>query len=298
MSSNTSTSSALTDYINIVDQAQSVELSQALQQLNNNPQELANFLQKSKANFTNEVYTQKDNTITKIYGDLKNASDSNNSMLAYNLRNQEVLKLENQLYQDKKQEAQTVVENKNNRERQFEINQWEIGNRLDTLFIFQQLFIIMATIVILIFFNKRGIIPNGLLYGISGVLIALVALSAIYRYRYTRVMRDQRFWNRRVFPGYQTPIAGAAGCPTGGSILSDLTSDASNLYSSAVAGISSGISSVESGVSGLGSDISSVYSSATSDLSQAVSATGQALSSSLSPSQNSQQTSSTSTNSN
>ena len=235
--------SGLNQFIEQSNQAQAIELSNALQQLNNNPEQLSKFLEDSKSGFLNEVATQKENTIQKIYGDMKKSSSMNNTMLGYHLRNQQLLKAEDTIYQDKRKDAQQALYDKSNNARQFEINQWEIGNRLDTLFVFQQIFIVIATIIILRFFNIKGFIPKSIYYTIIGILIVIVILSVIYRYRYTRVLRNQRYWNRRVFPGYNIQPSSSEKC--NGGIMSGLE----NIYDSTKSGISTMYSDASSAVS-------------------------------------------------
>jgi hypothetical protein len=55
-------------------QYQDIELSNALQQLRNDPVSLQQFLQNAQTNLYTDVIAQKDGAFQKIYGDLQRAS--------------------------------------------------------------------------------------------------------------------------------------------------------------------------------------------------------------------------------
>ena len=89
--------------------------------------------------------------------------------------------------------------------RQFEVNEWTSGNKLDTLFFFQLLFISLMILAPIFYYHRLGIIPGGAFYGIVSLIVLALLLTIIIRSRYTEVIRDYRFWNRRRFPTLPAP---------------------------------------------------------------------------------------------
>jgi hypothetical protein len=83
--------------------------------------------------------------------------------------------------------------------RQNEINQWTANNKLDTLFVYQQLLIILCTTIILVYFLKRGLISTTVFFMIVGILALILVFTIVNRAQYTNEIRHTRFWNKRVF---------------------------------------------------------------------------------------------------
>ena len=83
--------------------------------------------------------------------------------------------------------------------RQIEVNEWSYNNKMDTLFIFQILFISLLFASILIALNKQGIVGAPFVW-YSVIVVALIdVIIVINRSIYTNNWRDQRFWNKRQF---------------------------------------------------------------------------------------------------
>jgi hypothetical protein len=83
--------------------------------------------------------------------------------------------------------------------RQIEINEWSYNNKMDTLFVFQLLFISLLFASILIALNKQGIVGAPFVW-YSVIVVALIDIIIIInRSIYTNNWRDQRFWNKRHF---------------------------------------------------------------------------------------------------
>jgi hypothetical protein len=117
-------------------QYQDIELSNALQQLRNDPVSLQQFLQNAQTNLYTDVIAQKDGAFQKIYGDLQRASSTDKAVQLYNQRNEDVNNLQSELYNARKGETDAVIHDINLAKRQSEINQWSTGNKLDTLFVY------------------------------------------------------------------------------------------------------------------------------------------------------------------
>jgi hypothetical protein len=181
---------------------QDIELTTALQKLRQDPQGLQRFLQKAQDNLYKDVTAQKDGAFGKLYGDLEQATTTNHAMFYYHQRNDDVGKLQKEVYESRKGAADAVLHDKDLAKRQVELNQWSAGNKLDTLFIYQQLFLILTATIVLLFLWLKGVIGTPFFVGVVLVLIAIFTFTVVERAQFTQFLRDGRYWNRRKFPTY------------------------------------------------------------------------------------------------
>lgn len=96
--------------------------------------------------------------------------------------------------------------------RQGEINEWQAQNKLDTLFFLQILFIYLGIVIILIFLRQAGVLSNGSVYTVSGVLLLVVIGVLWNRASYTEKSRDKRYWNRRYIGLNDSNLSATAQC--------------------------------------------------------------------------------------
>jgi hypothetical protein len=200
---------------------QDIEFSTALQALRQDPQALQRFLQQSQDKLYSGVTAQKRDAFQKIYGDLQQASAANNAVLTYYENNDELSRMQEELYKKLKKETGGIEYDQNIAKRQVELNQWSAGNKMDTLFIYQQLFLILCATTVLTFLWIRGAIGAPLFVVIVLVLIAIFTFTVVERAQFTQFLRDGRYWNRRKFPTY-TGIPVPNICNT--NLSADLTS--------------------------------------------------------------------------
>jgi hypothetical protein len=85
--------------------------------------------------------------------------------------------------------------------RQIQINEWAYNNKMDTLFVFQLLFISLIFIAILMLLKAGGVIGASLVWYSMAVLGLLNATIIINRSVYTNTRRDKTMWNRKHFNG-------------------------------------------------------------------------------------------------
>jgi hypothetical protein len=230
--------------INFTQMFQDVELSHALQKLRQDPQALQRFLQESQDKLYKEVTTQKDDTFQKVYGDLERASDTERAVYYYNQRNQDLNRLQEQVYNAQKGSADAVLHDRDLAKRQYEINQWSSGNKLDTLFIYSQLFIILCTFALLLYIWQNGILSKTIISVLILVLLLIFIFTIVNRAQFTNFLRDGRFWNRRKFPTYQgIPIPNI--CDSS-SVLQSAESQLSSLEQSTRSSLQQGLQSMSS----------------------------------------------------
>jgi hypothetical protein len=215
---------SLDQIIEYTKQFQDIELATAVSQLKKDPAQLQRFLQGQQGTVFNDVTKQKDATFQKVYGDLTRASQAQESILMYDKRNKELADIQNEIYQNQKNSAVAVSEDKALAGRKYEMNEWSVNNKRDTLFIFSMLLIVLTSLTVLTVLWRMGIISATLWVVIGAPIILIFLLTLISRAQYTTVLRDQRYWNRRRFPSSEKPRIPIPVCGDISSLENDMSS--------------------------------------------------------------------------
>ena len=215
---------SLDQIIEYTKQFQDIELATAVSQLKKDPAQLQRFLQGQQGTVFNDVTKQKDATFQKVYGDLTRASQAQESILMYDKRNKELADIQNEIYQNQKNSAVAVSEDKALAGRKYEMNEWSVNNKRDTLFIFSMLLIVLTSLTVLTVLWRMGIISATLWVVIGAPIILVFLLTLISRSQYTTVLRDQRYWNRRRFPSSEKPRIPIPVCGDISSLENDMSS--------------------------------------------------------------------------
>jgi hypothetical protein len=250
---------------------QDVELATAVGQLKQDPAQLQQFLQGQQGKVYEDVVKQKDSTFQKVYGDLNRASKAQEAILMLDKRNQELAEIQSQIYNNQKQQATAVTDDKNLAGRKYEMNQWSVGNKGDTLFVFSALFILLSSLTLLTVLWRMEMLGGGAVGALASILIIIFVLIVIYRANFTNVWRDNRYWNRKRFEGKYGKIPLPL-CP---GALSGLESGISSLESDVQSGISSAGQAISSGAQSVAQGVSSITQSAASAVQGAPSASVQ-----------------------
>lgn len=88
--------------------------------------------------------------------------------------------------------------------RQIEINEWSYQNKMDTLFIFQILFISLLFLSILFYFKGVGLLGGAFVWYVFLILLFVVGVIIISRAMYSANRVDRRAWSKRRFEGDNT----------------------------------------------------------------------------------------------
>lgn len=91
-----------------------------------------------------------------------------------------------------------------------EIKEWYYNNKLDTLFVFQLIFIGLCFLAVIAMFAKLGFISNSLVGVLVGILIVVLILVITNRAIYTEKVRDKRYWSKRVYAVVGSPLPGGS----------------------------------------------------------------------------------------
>lgn len=88
--------------------------------------------------------------------------------------------------------------------RQIEISEWSYNNKMDTLFVFQILFMAILFISILMALKTTGVVGGAFIWYTLVIVILIVVLIIVNRSMYTNNRRDVRSWDKRRFEGDNT----------------------------------------------------------------------------------------------
>jgi hypothetical protein len=195
MSANANSQTTIANTLDLQD----VELANTIANLRATPARLADFVATRKAAIYDTVTREHSDNFQKVYDDSKRASDSTKNILYYHVRNKDLDRTQQFVLDKAKGDADNATIDSQNAKRQFEINEWTVGNKKDTLFFFQLLFIALCVNAPLLYMSRTGMIPNGVFYGVSGLVLVALILTLVVRVQYTNYSRDNHFWNRRRF---------------------------------------------------------------------------------------------------
>lgn len=93
----------------------------------------------------------------------------------------------------------TAKRNADTAQRNQEIKEWYYNNKLDTLFVFQLIFISLCVLAAIAFAAKMGFISNTLVGILIGIEIVIMILLISNRAIYTDKVRNKRYWNKRIY---------------------------------------------------------------------------------------------------
>jgi hypothetical protein len=229
---------------------QDVELATAVGQLKQNPAQLQQFLQGQQGTIYEDVVKQKDSTFQKVYGDLNRASQAQEAIVMLDKRNQELIDITEQVYNNQREQASDITDDKNIAGRKYEMNQWSVGNKKDTLFVFSSLFILLSALILLTVLWRMNLLGVGAIGGLASMLIIIFILILIYRSNFTNIWRDNRYWNRVDFSRKYKKIP-IPSCPGALSGISSLESDISGAGQGIAVGLGQGVQTVAQDVSSI-----------------------------------------------
>jgi hypothetical protein len=171
-------------------------------------------------------------------------------------RNKELAQIQKEIYNNQKGLADATTEDKNLASRKYEMNQWSIGDKNDTLFVFSSLFIVLSVLILLTGLWRLNLMSAALCGGVASFFIVIFILIVIYRSNFTNVWRDKRYWNRRTFEGKYGKIPMPL-CP---GALSGIESEFSSVENS-----------IKSGIASAGTTVSMATASATQSVANEIS---------------------------
>lgn len=202
---------------------QDLERLQFSRNLRANPQDYSAYVQERVEKLSDEIYNRKRAAFQKAHIDMARYMDLDHNANFYKERAGDVDRLTTGMQANNDAVKQKLERDIAVSRRQFEINEWYNQNKLETLFFLQIFFIVSMLMAVVIYLQKQGAITSETAALITVLLCVIVAATGVYRYYYTRRVRDTRLWHRRYFekaPAPKPPVK----CSPNGSVEFDLNS--------------------------------------------------------------------------
>ncbi len=163
------------------------------------------FITDRKNEFVSEQQTRKDNTMANALNTFQRVSDADRNSAIGMIRTQDMIGLQNAVASHTTGLKSTYDYDLGVSKRQFEINEYNYYNKLDTLFFLQLFFIAVLVMAIIVYFNRRGTITTQMTGILTALLAIMLIVTGVSRYFYTIRTRDRRLWHRRYFATEKDP---------------------------------------------------------------------------------------------
>lgn len=160
----------------------------------------------AKENILRNVTAEYESVASGLKTNLDSSVNANNQSFMYYIRSTDVNKMQSDIINNQVTQNDTRVENAELAKRQYEINEWTNSDKLDTLFVFQFVFISLLFVAFIEFAKKKGVISSGFTYFIEFIVLIVNIMVIVVRSKYTRLLRDTRYWNKRKFDKYPPPV--------------------------------------------------------------------------------------------
>lgn len=215
---------------------------------------LANYVATSRDQLINNINSAQQNNGNKVITDYKRAADVQKANFNYFKRNSDLLRVGDLPLKSMERDAQSLRTDNQNAQRQYEINQWTSGNRLDTLFVYQIIFVSVLILAIFTGMWRAGFVSTGFLSLLMSLSLIVIILVIVNRAQYTAFSRDQRYWNKRSFTKIAGPSITPPDCPVIADVITGLPGRATDAAQQAV---TQGRTALGSALANLGRGLSS-----------------------------------------
>jgi hypothetical protein len=193
--------------------AQDVQYTTALRGMNE--AEKQQYFASQKQELIGDILNDREATFQKTFTDATRNSAIQGSLFYYLQRNRDLDAMGTVIKNKNEAEIGTQKYNNQLALRQYEINEWSYNNKMDTLFVFQVLFITLMLAAGLVYLNGAGFLSQTIVGILVGILLVIDIVILISRVRYTNKTRDKRYWNKRRFPTKALPQDSGSICPPG-----------------------------------------------------------------------------------
>lgn len=189
-----------------------IELENAIKSVIQTPDQLQQFVQSKQDQVFKDVTSLKDASFQKVYGDL---SYTTNEKKAELMNNMDIIKSNEEIYKNQKNTADAISQDKELLNRKYEMNEWTVNNKKDTLFVFSMLFVVISALLLITGLLRMGIITTTFWVALSVLVLLIFIFTVVYRSQYTDVYRNKRYWNRKIFEGKygKIPFPSIPFCP-------------------------------------------------------------------------------------
>lgn len=185
------------DIINLQD----IEKVQFLQTLQSDPQKYQQYIQEKTGRVKSETLDAKRAAFAKVSGDMARLMDMDHNSIAALDRTNDLAATQTAIITEQAEMESSKQYNLDLTRRQVEINNWYYENKRETLFVLQLALLTVLTVTILITLTAYGFISEKGSDYLIAIVIMIGAGTWLYRWWYTKNVRDARYWNRRKFEG-------------------------------------------------------------------------------------------------
>ncbi len=201
---------SVTDLTRLV---QDVQYTSALKGMTE--QQKQSYFEAQKQELLGDILKDREGTFQKTYTDAVKNNSVQHSLFFYQQRNRDIDTLGKAIQNQNEAAIGTTRYNNQLATRQYEINEWSYNNKMDTLFVFQIMFVTLLLAAGLVYLNRLGFLSTTILGLVVGILLFIDIAILINRFNYTRKVRDQRYWNKRQFEKKSVPQGSGSICPPG-----------------------------------------------------------------------------------
>lgn len=173
------------------------------------PAQQAAFVSSQIGGAISAVEAEKQSKYIDVSDKLKGLDANVGAAMYYLTRTRDLNNMATQVQAVTEKQLDVIDKNRDVSVRQNEINEWSNSNKLDTLYFLQLLFVNLSFIGVVLFFKVLGLVSESLFKFITILSVIILIVALVFRYRYTAVARDTRYWSKSKF-GKQPDVIGAS----------------------------------------------------------------------------------------
>jgi hypothetical protein len=189
-------------------------------------QQKQNYFESQKQELLGDILKDREGTFQKTFVDANRNNSIQHSLFFYQQRNRDLENMGQLLKNQNEAAIGTTKYNNQLATRQYEINEWSYNNKMDTLFVFQILFVTLLIAAGLAYLHRLGFVSMTLLGIFVGILLFVDIAILLNRYSYTNKTRNQRYWNKRQFDKKALPEGSGSICPPGEELNESMPAEA------------------------------------------------------------------------
>jgi hypothetical protein len=175
--------------------------------------------QANKQNLYNTIIANKNSDIQQANDSLLAQTNAMRALYYYQGQDNRLNDVNKSILGTTTEQANALQNDSGLAKRQNEINEWETGNKMDTLFVYQMSLILLCVIVVLSYLWKIAVLGTYMFTIFTILLVCVFFFTLANRAQYTSLKRDTRFWHQRQFPNAAGP---SNACAIAESIADDL----------------------------------------------------------------------------
>jgi ABC-type multidrug transport system fused ATPase/permease subunit len=160
---------------------------------------LSAYAAQQKKDILQDIEDRKKLTFDNVYGGLGNAQKLQSSVMKLDQRTKQLNQIQNNVAGNQGTSIDHLTRDKDLAKRKYEMNEWSVQNKKETLFIYSMFLILISSIVLFSALLNMGMISSYLFSALVIPLVIIFIFVLIYRARFTTNYRNKRYWSKRRF---------------------------------------------------------------------------------------------------